>query len=157
MEKEIYGKVQKINDEDFELINIIETKTYIDAIKWYQENYESSADEAREGIRQIKEKYKVVHKGHYTPDDEEIFFIIEEQSAVAKGLIKSSEIKCKKGEDGIPELIDWYKKRSGCSKEEAEGIIYEKLDEYFKKNPVKSGCFSIVIITIISIASLSLL
>ena len=130
MEQEINGKVQKINDEDFELINIIEAKTYIDAIKWYQETYESSPDEAREGVRKIKEKYNVAH---------------------------TSEIKCKKGEDGIPELIDWYKKRSGCSKEEAEGIIYEKLDEYFKKNPVKSGCFSIVIITIISIASLSLL
>lgn len=157
MAQEKNGKVQKINDEDFELINIIETKTYIDAIKWYQENYEASADEAREGIRQIKEKYNVVHKGHYTPDDEEIFFVIEEQFAVAKGLIKSSEIKCKKGGDGIPELIDWYKQRSGCSIEVAEEIIYEKLDEYFKKNPVKSGCFSIVIIAIISLASLSLL
>ena len=156
MEQEINGKVQKINDEDFELINIIETKTYIDAIKWYQDNYESSVDEAREGIRQIKEKYKVDHKGHYTPNDEEIFFIIEEQSAVARGLIKSSEIYCKKGEDGIPELIEWYKKKSGCSNKEAETIVYEKLDEFFKKNPVKTGCFSVIIIAVVSVVSLAL-
>ena len=44
MEQEINGKVQKINDEDFELINIIEAKTYIDAIKWYQEKRNIDAD-----------------------------------------------------------------------------------------------------------------
>ena len=157
MEQEINGKVQKINDEDFEIINIIETKTYIDAIKWYKDNYEVDDNEAREGIRQIKEKYSVNHKGTYTPSDEEIFFIFEESFATSTKGIKSSEVKTVKSDDGIPELTEWYQKRSGCRKEEAEEIIYEKLDDYFKKNPVKEGCFSILVIFVISVASLVLI
>ena len=39
MEQENNGKVQKINDEDFEIIQVIESQNRADAVKWYQENY----------------------------------------------------------------------------------------------------------------------
>lgn len=63
MEQEINGKVQKINDEDYEIIKIIETEGYIKSIEWYQENYDCTLEEAKEAIKAIRDKYNVSFDG----------------------------------------------------------------------------------------------
>ena len=59
MEKEINGKVQKINEEDYEIIKIIESEGLIKSIDWYKENYDCTLEEAKEAIKAIKDKYNV--------------------------------------------------------------------------------------------------
>ena len=54
MEQEINGKVQKINDEDYEIIKEIESQGLVYAVQWYMENYDSSVIDARETITRIK-------------------------------------------------------------------------------------------------------
>ena len=53
MEQEINGKVQKINDEDYEIIKKLETDGYVKAVEWYQENYDCELDEAKETVKAI--------------------------------------------------------------------------------------------------------
>ncbi len=76
MEQEINGKVQKINEEDYEIIKIIETEGYIKSIEWYQENYDCTLEEAKEAIRAVRDKYNVTSKG--LDIDPEALKLIEE-------------------------------------------------------------------------------
>ena len=59
MEQEINEKVQKINNEDYEIIKIIESEGYIKSIEWYKENYDCTFEEAKEAITAIKDKYNI--------------------------------------------------------------------------------------------------
>ena len=64
MEQENNGTVQKINDEDYEIIQVIESQSRADAVKWYQENYNCNVEDAITAISAIYKQYK----GGYKPD-----------------------------------------------------------------------------------------
>lgn len=56
-------KLQKINEEDYEIIKIIESEGYIKSVEWYQENYDCTLEEAKEAIKAIRDKYNVKFNG----------------------------------------------------------------------------------------------
>ncbi len=63
MAQEMNGKVQKINDEDYEIIKVIESQGFIKSIEWYQENYDCTLEEAKKAIKAIRDKYNVSFDG----------------------------------------------------------------------------------------------
>lgn len=65
-------KLQKINDEDYEIIKKLESDGYNKTVEWYQENYDSELSEAKEIVKTIKVKYNV-----NSNDDNEILSIFE--------------------------------------------------------------------------------
>lgn len=151
MEQEINGKVQKINDEDYEIIQIIESKGMVMAAKWYQENYDCSRDDAKDVIRSIQKKYSVARKGQYIPDEEELFAYIEQLREEYKRTgVKADPSK----------MYKWYMEACGCNEMDAIIPSSEALTKYCKLHGLKNiygipdpGCFGIILITIISTLS----
>lgn len=63
MEQGINGNVQKINEEDYEIIKVIESEGLIKSIDWYKENYDCTLEEAKEAIKAVRDKYNVKFDG----------------------------------------------------------------------------------------------
>lgn len=74
--------LQKINEEDYEIIKKIETDGYLKAVEWYKENYDCDLSDAKEVVKTVRDKYKVESK-----DDDEILSMwnsLQDQSKVIK-------------------------------------------------------------------------
>ena len=157
MEQKINGKVQKINDEDYEIIRMIETESYPNAVKWYQETYSCNIEEAIDAIESIKKNYNVDHVGSYMPDLEDIIFMLDLLPLIAEKKIKTSEISVNDfGNDDYFE--HWIMSKSGCDIDTAREKWYEAAQEQQKRHPQKSsGCLGIVILAIVSTLSIVLL
>ena len=136
MEQEINGKVQKINEEDYEIIKKLEADGYIKAVEWYQENYDCELADAKEAIKSIKEKYNVGSN-----DEDEILAMYNSNPAALQ-------------------VVKWYKETYGVDLKEAKERVFEVLN----KNNIAvgggsgSGCMITILIAITSTLSvLSLL
>lgn len=81
-EKAKSENLQKINEEDYEIIKKIETEGYLKAVEWYKENYDCDLSDAKEVVKTVRDRYKVESK-----DDDEILSMwnsLQEQSKVIK-------------------------------------------------------------------------
>ena len=144
MEQEINGKVQKINDEDYEIIQVIESKSRVDAIKWYQENYSSSVEDAISAISAIYKQYK----GGYKPDGTEVMLLLDEYQKKEKDMIKS--------EDKVMEVLMHL---TGCNKSKAQEYINEAYGSQTEQKDStdgggRKGCMITIVIAITSTLSL---
>lgn len=136
MEQEINGKVQKINEEDYEIIKKIEADGYIKAVEWYQESYDCKQDEASEAIKTIKEKYNVTYQGDVTDE-------------IAQKLYSG---------EGALQVVKWYKETYGLGLKEAK----DKVDEVMAKLNIENkgggasgnGCMITILIAITSTLSI---
>lgn len=132
MEQEINGKVQKINEEDYEIIKIIESEGLIKSIEWYKENYDCEIDEAIDAIISIKKKYQISYQGD---DNDEI---IE---------------RLYSGESPL-QVVKWYKEKYGIGLKEAKDKIDDVLKEVgqienvSKGSPSGNGCMITILIAI---------
>ena len=141
MEQEINGKVQKINDEDYEIIKVIESQSRVDAIKWYQENYNSSVEDAISTFSAIFKQYK----GGYTPEASEIWLLFEE-------FAESEEAD--KAQDKV---VKWLMSNFGMSEKDAFKKHMEAC-EYINSQPSndgnKKGCMITILIAITTTLSI---
>ena len=141
MEQDNNGKVQKINDEDYEIIKVIESQSRVDAIKWYQENYNSSVEDAISTFSAIFKQYK----GGYTPEASEIWLLFEE-------FAESEEAD--KAQDKV---VKWLMSNFGMSEKDAFKKVMEAC-EYINSQPSndgsKKGCMITILIAITSTLSL---
>ena len=138
------GKVQKINDEDYEIIKVIESQSRADVIKWYQENYNSSVEDAISAISAIYKQYK----GGYKPDGTAIMLLLDEYQKKEKDMIKS--------EDKVMEVLMHL---TGCNKSKAQEYINEAYGSQSKQNNSTDGgggkgCMITILIAITSTLSL---
>ena len=142
MEQEINGKVQKINDEDYEIIKVIESQSRIDAIKWYQENYDSSVEDAINAISAIYKKYK----GGYKPDATEVFLLAVEYGKEDKNPDKTRE-----------RIYKWLNTNGSYDWDDVTNLMYEGLKLYKQndengksdtKSENKKGCMITILIAI---------
>ena len=62
MESQEATELQKINEEDYEIIRKIEEKGTQSTVKWYKETYDCELEEAKKAIADIKAKYGVWSK-----------------------------------------------------------------------------------------------
>lgn len=140
MEQEIYGKVQKINDEDYEIIKVIESQSRADAIKWYQENYDCSVEDAINAISAIYKKYK----GGYKPDATEVYLLSVEYG-------KENPSKTRE------RIHKWLNTNGSYDWNEVTNLIYEGLKLYNQndgngnsdtKSENKKGCMITILIAI---------
>lgn len=129
-------KLQKINDEDYEIIKKLESEGYNKTVEWYQENYDSELLEAKEIVKTIKEKYNV-----NSNDDNEILSMFNSKRE-------------------ITQVAKWYSETYSVSFQDA----WVKVDEVLKKHNVEkmgvtsgSGCMITILITITSTLSLLLM
>lgn len=131
MEQKINGKVQKINEEDYEIIKKLEADGYIKAVEWYQENYDCELDEAKDAIKSIKEKYNVGSN-----DEDEILAMYNSNPAALQ-------------------VVKWYKETYCVDLKEAKERVFEVLN----KNNIAvgggsgSGCMITILIAITSTLS----
>lgn len=141
MEQEIKGKVQKINDEDYEIIKIIESVGTTKAVEWYRENYDCDVSEAIDAIKAIGVKYNVNYKSGGDSDEDSI--IMEYQSS-----------------NNLLHVVKWYKEKQGLglkeSKDKVEEVLYNAgLIETKINTDTNSGngCMITIIIAITSTLS----
>ena len=147
MEQEINGKIQKINDEDYEIIKVIESKGMVMAAQWYMENYDCSLGDAKDVIRSIQKKYNVARKDKYIPDEEEMFAYIEQlRDEYARTGIKVN----------LDDANKWYMEVSGCDETEAICALGNAFRKYNELHGYKNiyglpdpGCFGIILIAIV--------
>ncbi len=155
MEQEINGKVQKINDEDYEIIKVIEKETYPGAVRWYKDTYSCDLAEAVKGIEAIKKKYNVDHVGLYTDlNIEDLVFMNDLYRLVgADHKINRAELI---SDFYKMEPEDWVMSKTGWSKDGAMNAISEGLNEWMKRNPEKiyKGCTITLLIAITSTLSI---
>ena len=140
MEQEINGKVQKINEEDYEIIKKLETDGPVLTEKWYQNEYECSFSDAHKTISEIRNKYNVLPVGSYKPTEKDI-------------------VERMKEEESPDAMTAWIREEYGCSEKEALQIWttidfskYDQNDEGGGKSG--SGCMITVLIAIASTLSL---
>lgn len=142
MEQEINGKVQKINDEDYEIIKVIESKNRVDVVKWYQDNYDCNVADALVGLSSIYKKYL----GDYKPSAEEAFLLAKE---LGKNSDKPLEAKRKAAE--------WLESNFGIDVNDADMMILNGCKSIVKsENGVsesKNGCMITILIAITSTLS----
>ena len=153
MEQEIKGKVQKINDEDYEIIKEIESQGLVYAVQWYMENYDSGVIDARETITRIKNKYGV-KKELYWPDEDELYLYI-------KHMVKHFE---ETGEyDDFQAMKKWYMEASGCDLSQAIAPCSGAINTYIKRNGLegktiygtkKAGCVITILVAITTTLSI---
>ena len=62
MGPKVATELQKINDEDYEIIKKIEGEGTVNAVDWYKETYGCEVEEAKKAIADIKAKYGVYSK-----------------------------------------------------------------------------------------------
>lgn len=134
MEQEINGKVQKINEEDYEIIKIIESEGPQKAIEWYKENYECSFNEARENICAIRDKYQVHYNGI---DAEPIILDLIEKGAKLQAVKAYKEMH----DCGLKEAKDYI--------DEIEKKLYpERESSISNGNGNGNGCMITILIAI---------
>ena len=138
------GKVQKINDEDYEIIKVIESQSRANVVKWYQENYDSSVEDAINAISAIYKKYK----GGYKPDGTEVMLLLDEYQKKEKDMIKS--------EDKVMEVLMHL---TDCNKSKAQEYINEAYGSQSEQNNstdggAGKGCMITILIAITSTLSL---
>lgn len=150
MEQEINGKVQKINDEDYEIIKVIESQSRADAVKWYQENYNCNVEDAICAISAIYKQYK----GGYKPDAGEMWLLLNEYAHQGpKDLIKAED-----------KVKQWLKDNVGIDKGDAQKYINEAWNYYSSQDKKggnnndtnggsKNGCMITILIAITSTLS----
>lgn len=134
MEQEINGKVQKINDEDYEIIKKLESTGYKKAVEWYKENYDCELDEAKETVKAIWAKYKVSYPGS---DLDEIREMLES----AKSVLGAEKL---------------YKERYNVSADEAKRKVLDAVSKFNAENnggKSSSGCMVTILIAITSTLS----
>ena len=141
MEQEINGKVQKINDEDYEIIKKMETDGIIKTIEWYQENYDCEVSEAIDAIKTIGVKYNV----HYNDSEDSAY----------KAIIEMYNSKF-----NYSELVKWYKEINKIEIKEAK----DKVDLVLHiaglrdiNTKISGGCMITILIAITSTLSIFLM
>ncbi len=139
MEQEINGKVQKINDEDYEIIKKLEADGPVLTEKWYQNEYECSFSDAHKTINEIRNKYNVFPVGRFMPTEKDIWERMKE-------------------EESPDAMIAWIMEENGCTEKEAFQIWtsidfskYDQNDEGGGKSG--SGCMVTILIAITSTLS----
>lgn len=132
MEQENKGKVQKINDEDYEIVKKLETDGFLKTAEWYKEYYECDLSEAKEALLTIKGKYNVKYEGS---EHDEIRMILESANDIDK-------------------TIELYKEKYGVSEKEAWNKVYEAI-KFFNSEDAKNkgtsssnGCMITILIAI---------
>jgi hypothetical protein len=142
MEQEINGKVQKINDEDYEIIQVIESQSREDAVKWYQENYNCNVEDAIDAISAIHNQYK----GGYKPDASEIWLLLDEYQKQEKDMLKAED-----------RVMQWLKTKAGFSKDAAQNMLNDAYNCNTPQNQnegeAKKGCVITILIAITSTLS----
>ena len=142
MEQEINGKVQKINDEDYEIIKVIESQSRANVVKWYQENYDSSVEDAINAISDIYKKYK----GGYKPDATEVYLLSVEYGKEDKNPSKTRE-----------RIYKWLNTNGSYDWDDVTNLMYEGLKLYKQndgngnsdtKSENKKGCMITILIAI---------
>ena len=153
MEQEINGKVQKINDEDYEIIRIIETETYPGAIRWYKNTYDCDLLEAVNSIENFKKKYGVDHIGLYSNlDIEDVVFMYDMyklRDQIDRSKVTSDFFKM--------EPWEWIMSKTGWSEDEAMKADGEGMNEWVRRNSDKidkKGCAITLLIAITSTLSI---
>ena len=134
MEQEINGKVQKINEEDYEIIKKLEDVGLYNVIKWYQENYDCEPNEAIESIIAIKQKYNVKYQG-------------DDKDEILQRLYS--------GENPL-QVVKWYKEKYDLSLKDAKDKVDEVLNEFHvecKGGASSKGCMITILIAITSTLS----
>ena len=107
-------KLQKINDEDYEIIKVIESSSPKKTREWYMDKYDCSKEEARTAIQEIRKQYKIDYGAEkFTPTKEDILDKIDELQA--EGKKKESEI--------CEETVRWYIRKTGLIRSEAFDIV----------------------------------
>ena len=142
MEQEINGKVQKINDEDYEIIQVIESQSHTDAIKWYQENYNCNVEDAISAISAIYKQYK----GGYKPEASEIWLLLDDYQKQEKDMLKAED-----------KVMLWLKNKAGFSKDAAQNMLNEAYNcntpQNHNEGETKKGCMITFLIAITSTLS----
>ena len=136
MEQEINGIVQKIDNEDYEIIKVIESQSRVDAIKWYQENYNSSVEDAISAISAIYKQYK----GGYKPDANEMWLLLDEYQKQEKDMLKAED-----------KVMQWLKTNMGFSQAAAQNMLNEAYNCNTPQNQdggSKKGCMITILIAI---------
>ena len=127
-------KLQKINEEDYEIIKKLETDGYVKAVEWYQENYDCELDEAKSAIKTIREKYNVSYSGSDLDEIREML-----------GSAKS-----------VSGAVKLYKEKYNVSTEEANSKVLEAVRKFNTENSggkSSSGCMVTILIAITSTLS----
>lgn len=136
MEQDVNGKVQKINEEDYEIIKKIEELGPLFAEKWYQEEYDCSSKDARMVVKEIRKKYNIHPVGSYWPTDKEVVTMLEDNR------------------DDIGYVEKWVMEEAGCSSTKAVEFLWGKdRSEYFSNNGNNesnegNGCIITILIAI---------
>ena len=136
------GKVQKINDEDYEIIKATESQSRADVVKWYQKNYDCSVEDAINAISAIYKKYK----GGYKPDASEIWLLLDDYQKQEKDMLKAED-----------KVLQWLKNKAGFSKDSAQNMLNEAYNCNTPQNrnggEAKKGCMITILIAITSTLS----
>ncbi len=139
MEQEINGKVQKINDEDYEIIKKIEMEECPKGvIDWYIETYDCNYDDAFEAIKTIRKKYDIKYNCKNESD--------------ANAIIEKFE-----STGDVRQVAKWYYEeyhdKSGLSITESISKVEGVLG--YQMKPLKSGngCMITILIAITSTLS----
>ena len=142
MEQENNGTVQKINDEDYEIIQVIESQSRADAVKWYQENYNCNVEDSITAISAIYKQYK----GGYKPDASEIWLLLNDFQKQEKDMLKAED-----------KVMQWLKNKAGFSKDAAQNMLNEAYNCNTPQNQnegeTKKGCMITILIAITSTLS----
>lgn len=130
-EKPKSENLEKISEEDYEIIKKIEDEGFIKTIEWYKENYDCDLSEAKKTVKIIRDKYHVESK-----DDEEILSMWNSLNDKSK-------------------VVEWYKNTYEVSQQEAYRKINGILSPNTNSNSTSSsGCAVTLLIAITSTLSL---
>lgn len=128
-------KLQKINDEDYEIIKKLESVGFIEAAEWYKENYDCDLNEAKEAIFAIKNKYNLEN---VVSEYDETRVILESANSIS-------------------EAIKLYKEKYNVSQVEANRKVMNAVKVFNAENNGKtlnSGCTIALLIAITSTLSM---
>lgn len=137
MEQKINDKVQKINDEDYEIIQIIESEGILKATAWYQKNYDCDFDEAKDVIKAIREKYNIHYNGAGESDEDSIIEMYESTQSVLQ-------------------VVKWYREKNNIGLKEANNKVEKVLNDAGVRSvnaKSGSGCMVTILIAITSTIS----
>ena len=131
-------KLQKINDEDYEIIKKLESVGFIETVEWYKENYDCELNEAKEAVLAIKDKYNIQYAGS---EYDEIRVMLESANNIS-GAVKL------------------YKEKYKVSEAEANRKVLEAVKVFNAENAERNGttsrngCMVTLLIAITSTLSL---
>lgn len=100
-------KLQKINDEDYEIIKKLESVGYVKTIDWFEENYGCKPEEAIESVNSIKEKYnvKVNYQGEGKDEILEKLYSGDSPLQVVKWYKDKYDLGLKEAKDKVDEIL----------------------------------------------------